>query len=223
MAAKSSKGITVCMTAATPAVATPIVPTAIVAYAATGTSPAGVTVDVPTQPAVGEVVSFADTGFASLDGKSFVVTALDSTTGFKVGGVVLGNGTLGVSPKVVHYVEANDITCLCLSSLSISEDAPGTISVATFCDPSASLPATSTSAGSIAFAGFVDVASKDYPALLAAVADGKPRVIRITLPSNGYIVAPLIFSSMTYDLPLDGAVGFSGTAALSSKPMHLWA
>jgi hypothetical protein len=223
MAAKSSKGIKICITSATPAIATPIVPTAITAVAATGGQPAGVKIEAPTQPAVGEIVHFHDTGFSSLDGKSFAVTKLDTTTGFEIGNVVLDTGTLGAAPKIDHYVEATDMTCLCLSSLSIASDTPGSISVGTFCDPTASIAESATSAGTLSFAGYVDVTSKDYPALLAAVEDGKQRIVRIALPTGqGYIVAPVTFSSMTWDLPLSGGIGFNGSAALGSKPVHFW-
>lgn len=221
MAAKSSKGIKVCMTSAAPAVATPLVPTAITAIAATGTNQAGAEITVANTVAVGEVVSFEDTGFQALDGKSFVVVEA-SATEFKVRGLTLDAGVLGASPKVTHYVEATDFTCLCLSSLSIASDTPGTISTATYCDPTASIPSSVSNAGTLSFAGFVDTTAKDYPALLQAVEDGKQRVIRIALPGNGYISAPLTFSSITWDLPLDGAIGFSGTATLGSKPDHQW-
>lgn len=221
--ATSTKGLKICITSAAPAVSTPIVPTAISAIAAVaGTSPAGVKVTAPTLPAIGEVVTFKDTGFASLDGKSFVVTKHDATTDFEIGNVTLGTGTLGGSPKVIQYVEGTDMTCLCLSSLSIASDTPGTISVGTFCDPTASIPEAATSAGTLSFSGFVDTTAKDYPALLAAVEDGKQRICRIALPGQGYIVAPVTFSSMTWDLPLSGGIGFSGTAALGSKPIHVW-
>ena len=72
----------------------------------------------------------------------------------------------------------------------------------------------------LSFAGYVDVAAVDYPALLAAAEDGKQRIIRINLPGNGFIVAPVTVSSITWDLPLDGAVSFSGSAVLGSKPVH---
>jgi hypothetical protein len=220
MTAKSSKGLKICITPATPASSTPIVPTAIAIDPAVGNAPAGVKVTAANTFAVGEIVSFSDTGFSSLDGKSFAVTSATATN-FTIGALVLGTGTLGTSPKVAHYAES-EMTCLCLSSLSIQSETPGVISVATFCDPSASLPASGAAAGTLNFAGYVDVTAKDYPALVAAVEDGKQRVIRIMLPSNGYITAPVTISSLTWDLPLDGGIGFSGSATLASKAVHVW-
>jgi hypothetical protein len=75
-------------------------------------------------------------------------------------------------------------------------------------------------AGTLTFGGYVDVNSEDYPALLAAQDDGLTRLIRIELPANGYIVAPIIVSQITWELPLDGAISFTGTATLGSKPVH---
>ena len=223
MAAKSSRGTKVCITSAVPALNTPINPTAIAAVAATSTARAAVKVTVANTAAVGDVVSFKNTGFASLDGKSFVITAV-AATDFTIGNVVLGTGTLSVSPKpeALLFVESTDVTCLCLSSVTINEDTPGTVSVATFCDPTASIPASATAAGTISFAGYVDTVGKDYPALLDAVNDGLVRILRIQFPNNGYVVAPVTFSSITWDIPLDGAIGFSGSGALGSKPIHVW-
>ena len=222
--AKSSKGTKVCITAAAPALNTPLNPTAIAAVAATTTTRASVKVTVANTATVGEIVKFKNTGFASLDNKSFAITAATATD-FTIGNVTLGTGTLSVTPKPeAHmYAESTDMTCLCLSSITINEDQPGTISTATFCDPSSSIPASSTAAGSLSFAGYVDITSKDYPALLDAVNDGLERIIRISFPGNGYVVAPVTFSSITWDIPLDGAIAFSGSGALGSKPVHVWA
>jgi hypothetical protein len=215
MAAKNSKGIQVCITgdvAATPA-------KTITAIAA-GTKPNSVDVTATGTYVIGDVVKFGDVGYASLSNKSFPVTAL-STGGFEIGNVSLGSGGLAATPTVEHF-DASDFTCLCLSSIGIQSETPATISVATFCDPTASIPGSSGAAGTLNFAGFVDVTAKDYPALVAAVEDGKERIIRISLPGNGYITAPLTISSLTWDLPLDGAIGFSGSATLAAKAKHNW-
>jgi hypothetical protein len=75
-------------------------------------------------------------------------------------------------------------------------------------------------AGTLTIGGYVDISSEDYPALLTATEDGLSRLIRIELPNNGYIVAPIIVSQITWELPLDGAISFTGTATLGSKPAH---
>jgi len=112
--------------------------------------------------------------------------------------------------------------CLCLSSLTFNMDEAGTISTATYCDPSASIPSAVQSAGSLSFAGFVDIKSVDYAELLLAQDDGIQRIVRIMLPGNGYLIAPINFSSIGWDLPLDGAIGYTGSGVLASKMRHLF-
>jgi hypothetical protein len=72
------------------------------------------------------------------------------------------------------------------------------------------------------FEGFVDIDSADYLALLAASEDGMERIMRVTLPNNGYLVAPVIISSLGWSFPLDGAQSFVGTAQLTSKFKHIF-
>jgi hypothetical protein len=215
MAAKSTKGVQICLTGDTAAT-----PAKTITAIAAGTAANSVDVSATGTFVVGDLVKFGDVGYASLNNKSFPVTAL-STGGFEISNVTLGAGTLSASPKVEHF-EAADLTCLCLSSVGIQADSGSSINVGTFCEPTATIPGAAGGAGTLSFAGFVDVTAKDYPALLAAVEDGKERIIRITLPGNGYITAPLTIASITWDIPLDGAVGFSGTATLASKPKHNW-
>lgn len=220
MSAKSSKGIKICMSGpvddSTSYIS--VTPTAI-----TKAKPAVVTVASAAGIAKGDVITFDNnTGFPELDSKTFIVGTVDSGANtFEVMGsdTTASTGTLVGATSVKVFEEAK-FTCLCLSSLSIAADAPGTIAVGTYCDPTASIPASVSSAGTLSFSGYVDTTAKDYPALLAAEIDAKTRLIRILLPGNGYIVAPLIVGSITWSLPLDGAVSFDGTAVLGSKPVH---
>lgn len=218
MSAKSSKGITICMTGDTSLAGS------FTELAVTAVSKAKMAaLTVAANPAKGgDVVTIAGTGFPELDGKTFIADTTSTATSLVLIGADTTNstGTITVaSAKAKVYDKTND-TCLCLSALSINADTPGTVSVGTYCDPTASIPASATQAGTLSFAGYVDTAAVDYPALLAAAEDGKQRIIRINLPSNGYIVAPVTISSITWDLPLDGAVSFSGSAVLGSKPVH---
>lgn len=214
MSAKSSKGVKICMTGPTTVADSYVVATV------TEISDTKPTIITATNTAkAGDLVTVKDTGAPELDGKTFV--AGPNTTATEI--ELIGSDTTGVTPPSVftgtlHIYE--DVTCLCLNALAINADTPGTISVATYCDPTASLPATVVQAGTLTFGGFVDVAAEDYPALLQASEDGLQRIIRIELPDNGFIVAPVTVASLTWDLPLDGAIGFNGSATLASKPVH---
>jgi len=213
MGAKSTKDLQVCITKgdATPTVE---VPTTI-----TSAAPAVVTL-VGGAGIDGDIVTITGTGMPSLDGKSFVIASATATEY-----TLLGSDTSGetwgspVSPSMALYQDA-DIECLCLSSLVLNVDEPSTISVATFCDPTATIASAVLAAGTISFAGFVNILDSDYQELLDAAADGIERVMRIMLPDNGYLVAPMTFSQVTWDLPLDGAVGYTGTAVLSTAMIH---
>lgn len=212
--AKSTKGLQVYMTRgdATPAA---VVPTAI-----TSAAPAVVTV-VNTQ-ADGQIADCVLTGFPELDGKAFVIA---SATGTEV--TLLGSdtsdstGLLDASPVINVYNES-DLELMCWSSLTPNVDEPGTVSVATYCDPTASIPSAVVEAGTISFAGFVDILDPAYSELLAAEEDGLERILRINLPSNGYIMAQGVVSSVTWDLPIDGAIGYTGTFTLSTKLRHIY-
>ena len=216
MAVTNSKGLKVCITK-DGATGTTLTPTAI-----SKAKPASVT--VTNTLTNGDVVTVSGTGFPELDGKTFVVSGASGASFDLLGSdTTSSTGTLGSSPLVTAYADATNMICLCLASLSVNSDQPGTIDVATFCDPTASIPSGVQAAGTFDFTGYVDTSSSDYPELLKAVEAGDTRQLRILLPgNNGYIVAPVKFSSMTYDLPIDGAVGYSGSGVFSSKPVHLF-
>jgi hypothetical protein len=216
MAAKSSKGVQICLTG-------PVENTA-------SSQQATITLISMTKPTVitadnfakaGDVVTIAGTGSAVLDGKSFIAGPNTSATEIEL----IGADTEGVAPPSVYQGTASvysEVTCLCLNALAINAETPGTVSVATYCDPTASIPSVVVQAGTLTFGGYVDVNAEDYQALLDAEADGLQRLIRIELPANGFIVAPITVSQLTWDLPLDGAIAFTGTATLGSKPKHLF-
>jgi hypothetical protein len=216
MAAKSSKGVQICLTG-------PVEETG-------SSTPVQILDITPAKPTVidgvntavaGDLVTVTGTGVAALDGKTFVAGPNTSASSIEL----IGADTTGVTIPTTVTGIANvysDVTCLCLNALAINAETPGTVSVATYCDPTASIPSVVVQAGTLTFGGYVDVNAEDYPALLAAEEDGLLRLIRIELPANGFIVAPITVSQLTWDLPLDGAIAFTGTATLGSKPKHLF-
>jgi len=226
MAAKNSKGVTVCVSKAgvTPGA---IVPTAIAKSATAGDNRAHITVAAAVAGLkVGDLIKIptGGTGFKEIDGKTWTVGSIDTGgTGFTLNGTNLSatTGTLAATPTMQHYADT-DMVCLCLSQLQFNAEKGSTISVATYCDPSASIPSASTTAGTVDLGGYVDVTTADYKELLAAEDDGVERIYRIMLPQNGEIVFPGIISSFGWDLPLDGAVAWNASLALGSRPRHLF-
>jgi hypothetical protein len=200
--------------------ATELVPTAI-----SKASPAVVTVASATGLTKGDVVKMESTGFKELDGKTFVIGTVDTTANtFQLIGAdtTASTGTLGATPKA-HVYKAADQIKLCLSSIDFSTEAGGSVSVGTFCDPSATIATPAATAGTVTLNGFIDKADTGYAELLKAAEDGVARMIEIVLPQDqGYIVAPVTLSSLGWQTPLEGAIGFTASGSLGSKPVHLF-
>lgn len=216
MAVVSTKGLKIWMSkaAASPTV---LVPTAI----SDALHPV-ITVASTTGILQGDLVTFANTGFAELDGKTLVVDSVTATTFTVIGADTTNStGVLGATPEARHY-EADDLCPLCLSAIDIAAGTINPISVATFCDPTASVPGNPT-AGTVSFTGYVDVSDPCYPELLKAADDGLPRVIKIDLPGgNGYLVGTVIIGAASYAIPLEGAVAYTFTGTQSSKITHVF-
>jgi len=200
--------------------ATELVPTAI-----SKASPAVVTVASATGLTKGDVVKMESTGFKELDGKTFVIGTVDTTANtFELLGAdtTASTATLGATPKA-HVYKAADQIKLCLSSIDFSTEAGGSVSVGTFCDPSATISTPATTAGTVTLNGFIDKTDTGYAELLKAAEDGVARMIEIVLPQDqGYIVAPVTLSSIGWQTPLEGAIGFTASGSLGSKPVHLF-
>lgn len=215
MSARSTKGLKIYLSKGS-AKPNELTPTAI-----TSAKPAVVTCTA-TGVKDGDLVFVNGTGMPSLDNRLFVVSGATGTSITLVGSDSTADTyAAGGSETVKHYA-MSDMERLCLSSITVNTDEPGTISVATYCDSTATLPAPSTSAGSVNLAGFVDITSTDYLELLAAAEDGTERMMMIALPNNGYLVAPITLSSISWDLPLEGAIAWSGTGALGSAFRHIF-
>ena len=200
-----------------------VAPVELVPTAISSAKPAVVTVAATTGVTAGDVVKMETTGFKELDGKTFVVGTVTSTTLELLGSdTTATTGTIGGSPKA-HVYAAKDQIKLCLSSIDFSTEAGGSVSVGTFCDPSASIATPATTAGTVTMNGYIDKADLGYDELLKAVEDGVARMLEIVLPqSQGYIVAPVTLSSIGWQTPLEGAIGFTASGTLGSKPVHLF-
>lgn len=218
MSAFSSKGIRILMSKGD-AVPVVLVPTAI-----TAAKPAEVTVADTTGITDNDLIVISGTDIKELDGKTFAVDNMSATTFELLGSDTSGasTGTLGSAPKATVYPRA-DVLSLCLSDFSMSTNEPGTVSVATFCNPSASLPSATTEAGTVSVGGYVDETAADYLEMMKACEDGKTRVIAVEFPgSHGMLVSSVTFSDMAYEIPIEGAPSWSATGVLGSKFAHIF-
>jgi hypothetical protein len=223
--AKSSKGVRMYISKGGAAPAT-VVPTAI-----TKANPAEVTAPDPVGApyAVGQIVYCRDTGFPELDGKYFTIATLVGTapdyTGFSLLGAntINSTGTLGANAEM-DIIDSADLISMCLNNFAFALETPGTIPAGTYCNPSATLPASSTEPGTVTLGGWIDVDDPAYAELLAAEVDGESRVFSIVLPQDqGEIIAPIsVITGITWDIPLDGGMAFTATGNLAAKPRHLF-
>lgn len=215
MTARNTKGLTISVvkSGATPTTETL---TAVAAGADTTLSVADTT-----GMKVGDLIHFpaGSTGWAELDGKWHTIKTVVDTTDITISADTTGNAA-ATTGTFSHYASATDLQGVCWSELTLSVDEPETVEVGTYCDPTATISSAATAAGTINFAGFVDIKDADYAMLLDMIENQTATAIRINLPNNGYLVAPVTFNSITWDLPLDGAISYSGSATLASKMVH---
>lgn len=212
MTAQSTEDVSIWITTGTPSTDT--------VTSATKAAPSRVTLSAATQLySDGDLVYIYETASDNLNGtwcsgnaSGQIFDALSSNT---------TNDTVTVaSGKVDHYLQ-DDLTKLCLSAININGTEPNTISVATFCSPTATLDSQVQESGSLTMEGYVDVTSPDYPALYEAWQLGDERLIRVDLgPDQGWLVARGRVSSVNWAVPIDGAIAFTYTMTLSEQFKH---
>jgi hypothetical protein len=201
--------------------ATDLTPTAI-----TKTNPAEITIESIAGLSVGDVVSFTNTGFAELDGKTFAVGTIDAVDKtFKVLGADTSqsNGALSTSGAKASVVKSLDMVKICLSSIEIGADSVNQVDVSTFCDTSAQTPGKVTP-GTITLAGYADTDDTGLAEIIKASEDQQPRSFKINLPgsNNGYIVGKITLAGLSYGVPLEGAMTYtvSGTQTTKIRWVH---
>ena len=214
MSAKSTKGLSVQMTKAAAA------PTVLAFTTATVAAPCVIGMTTTAPSVTGDLVTVDGSGNPNLDGKLFAVGAVVADVSIELLGSDNSDGT-DVGGNANVYSE-EDLVTICLSDLTMNVTEPGTVSTGTYCDPTTSIPSSVVEAGTLSLGGYVDITTDDYQELLLAESDGVERYLRVNLPDNGYLIAPMTISLITWDLPLDGAIGYTGTAVLSTKMMHVF-
>ena len=218
MSARITKGAAVCMTKDA---ATGINETANITAVGT-TKPATLT-GTGFTAAVNDVIEIKDSGNSKIDGVWIVGAGSTATSIVLAGTDNTGGGTTfdTTNGTAKAFAEA-DMVCLCLSEFTISRDSGGSISTATFCDPSASVPSVVVSAGTVSIGGFIDATAPDYQQVVSADVDAKARDFRVTLPGNGHLMFRGIINGMSYQVPVNGAQSWTAQISLSSAPRHLY-
>jgi hypothetical protein len=218
MAARNTKGAQVCMTKDS---ATGIVETANVT--SIGATKPATLVGTGFTAAVNSVIEIKDSGNSKIDGV-WIVGAGSTATSIVLAGTDNTGGSTAfdkTNGSAKAYADT-DMVCLCLSEFTISRDTGGSISTATFCDPSSSVPSVVVSAGSVSIGGYIDSTAADYQEIVSADIDGKARDFRVTLPGNGHLMFRGTVTGMSYQVPVDGAQSWTAQINLSSAPRHLY-
>lgn len=173
--------------------------------------------------AVGQLVRVSNSGFVSLDGKVFSISATSAGSITLLGSdtsAERGNMSTDVS---VEIWDSSQLVRLCLTGFTFNPETPGTTNVGTYCNPSATLPQVAVSAGTATLNGWIDKNDPGYVELIEAADDATQRIFSIVLPQNqGEIVAPITLSQIAWDIPLEGGMAFTATGALGAAPRHLF-
>lgn len=225
MAIRSTKGIRLYLTNTN---ATTVDVAAGDFTALTNANPPVATVTDVTGITAGDLVMIDKTDITAIDGRFFVVGTVDGTANtFEVKGIDLtsNTGTFNAATAIATvYPKTSAMTPLCLASIGVNIDTPAQIQIGTYCDPSASIPGSSTSAGTLDLTAYHDPSDAGFKLLIEAEEKGDQHTMLIEFPGNqGWLVAKGVIASMQIsDLPLDGATAWSASMSLSSKPHMLF-
>lgn len=175
-------------------------------------------------PNVGDVIVFGTTtGFDELNGKTFLVaeTPAPTVNDFALAGIDLSDstGTLAAGITATIY-STTDFINLCLNQLDIGAATVNTIDVGTFCGP-ASITGQ-PQLGTLTIGGYVDPDDVGYAEVIKAERDGAPRVMLITFPADyGFLVGLITIGSVSFDVPLEGGIGWTATASQNSQIRYM--
>lgn len=197
------------------------IPAKVTATAITAAKPAVVTVADTTGMKDGQAVTVNAPLMPSIDKQTFIVGSLSATEFTLVGSDATADNA-GTAGEFTYYDDTIDMVPLCLTSIGFTQDASSPISVASFCNPSASIPGLPPQAPTLSVTFYLDVSDAGYCALLKAEEDTLERLFHIVFPGgNGDLVARGQVSSVIIsDLPLEGSAALTAEITLSTKAMH---
>jgi hypothetical protein len=168
--------------------------------------------------AAGDVVVFgSSTGFKALNNRAYPVIATGlSATQFNIVGADTYGSTETMSNSITAqlYKKVNNVN-LCLSGFDIAAATTNEVDTSTYCADSSVLGKSTP--GSITLTGYGDKQDVGMKELLRAESDGIPRLLTITLPGNlGWLIGVISIGTLTWTVPLEGAVGYSANASQNS-------
>lgn len=169
----------------------------------------------------GDLAVCSGTNWQSVD--NVQVVSNYTASNFKALGCDSTRETVASKAGTVELYTADKMTKICPSGFTDNSNTPSSISVATFCDPQATLPGAVADAGTVELTGYVDACDESYIALYESYEAQDQRYLRIDLGGeHGYIVMPVTSLSMNWDVPLEGAVQFTLSMVKGSATRHLF-
>lgn len=179
-------------------------------------------VAVPPSYVVNGYLTINGSGWATLDGKLHIITAVD-TVGATVTIATDTSGETADLPADLTdiLVGTSQWTHVCLSEFTTNPTTPGEIDATTMCDTErVNLPGL-PSAGTAGFTGMFDLDDAGMLALEAASIDGVERyMIAKTRKGQVAIFYGVVSSFIMGSLAVEQAVTFTGTFTLKSKPTY---
>ncbi len=188
--------------------------------AVTQGSPTGFTSTITGTPATGDVIVMSGTGWKSAD-TCGILSDYTGGSGKMLGSNSTYETTAASTPASLLHFDDDELTLLCPSEITDNANTPSTVSVGTFCQPEAVIANPVVEAGTISISGYVDICDESYQALYECYEAKDQRYLRIDLGNaGGWLVVPVTCLSMSWSVPLEGAVGWTIEFAKGSATKH---
>jgi hypothetical protein len=143
----------------------------------------------------GAAIFIIGTGFASLDGRSWVVQAIDINT--KSATLARSNTTYetgNYNPNAAWVLHA--YIDVCAVSYQVNQDAAAEIDTTTLCDEEMTSLVGFADPGTLTFDFFIDPTDADYQAMRDAQKDGRERMFEIHYRNGAVRTLPVIVQSI---------------------------
>jgi hypothetical protein len=189
---------------------------------------------VPAVPPVnGDLVSFASTGQANLDGKeyrvanwnagakTFELSGFDGATKLTAAVAAVGTAQFFHSSDVA---DAGSLLCACFATITVNGQAPDTLNLDDMCTATTVLG--SPKPPTFSFTGWVDKDSPGFQNLIQASLEN-PKTLRYALfdfgTAGGYIFGPVEIGEVSVTAGVNAGLAFSGSGVFTEVPTYSWA
>jgi len=195
------------------------------ATSVTNAAPAVVTPATIANYADGDIVMVDKTGFEELDGKYFPISNVTATT-FELDcsdtSAQAAAATTGVLKVYKMTGATGNMAKWCLTSYSYDQPQAETIDMSTFCGTESASGQPQPASYSVA--GIVDECEEGMAEMMAALKDGRERLMVIKKPSEppAYVFQTVDVSQYSESYELNAPITFTSGGAIKSGPWSLY-